>query len=522
MRGALGAGAAVGVAGVAAGCARTRPPRSAPARAAGNRRRCSRLVVAKPTGPVGLPLPRTDNSVTWAITDDNPPIKDGLKPEGGTLQRLQLRRLHLAGPRQALREGVRLQGQDRDLQLRRRGDREALGGRASTSTSSSGLSANDMVTLIAQQLMLPLNHSYLPNLEKNIWPRAAGPVLRPRRALHRALRRLAGRHRLAQRQDRQGHRRHEGAVGHLLGVEAVDAARSASSTTSATRSHADAARRDARGRDPRPQHRGRRRSSRRPAATSRSSPTSATSRSTITDYQTLPEGKSWLHHSWSGDLLARGALLPAEGHQARRALVLGPGRGRRGAERLALDPRGRRRSPCSRTRSSTSCSTRRTRTTTSCSSTATRRRRTTIDGAIARQAEADPEDARDRHPAARPVREQPGAARAQRRGQPSAGRTPGRSSRRARWSPAGSGACSRCPASRGSRSSSWSRCTRCSAWRSATRTRSTSPCRSGTRSTGTSATCSRRCATSGTAGRSCTVFLRTVALRRDRDGALAR
>ena len=25
---------------------------------------------------------------------------------------------------------------------------------------------------------------------------------------------------------------------------------------------------------------------------------------TITDYQTLPEGKSWLHHSWSGDLLA--------------------------------------------------------------------------------------------------------------------------------------------------------------------------------------------------------------------------
>ena len=40
----------------------------------------------KPTGPDGLPLPRTDNSVTWAITDDNPPIEDGLKPEGGTLQ----------------------------------------------------------------------------------------------------------------------------------------------------------------------------------------------------------------------------------------------------------------------------------------------------------------------------------------------------------------------------------------------------------------------------------------------------
>ena len=25
---------------------------------------------------------------------------------------------------------------------------------------------------------------------------------------------------------------------------------------------------------------------------------------TITDYQTLPEAKTWLHHSWSGDLLS--------------------------------------------------------------------------------------------------------------------------------------------------------------------------------------------------------------------------
>ncbi|HMG99608.1 MAG TPA: hypothetical protein VK546_11850, partial [Gaiellales bacterium] len=32
-----------------------------------------KFVVPKPTGPNGLPLPRTDNSVTWAITDDNPP-----------------------------------------------------------------------------------------------------------------------------------------------------------------------------------------------------------------------------------------------------------------------------------------------------------------------------------------------------------------------------------------------------------------------------------------------------------------
>jgi len=43
-------------------------------------------VVAKPTGPGGLPLPRTDNSVTWAITDDNKAIADGKPAEGGPLK----------------------------------------------------------------------------------------------------------------------------------------------------------------------------------------------------------------------------------------------------------------------------------------------------------------------------------------------------------------------------------------------------------------------------------------------------
>src|SRR6185437_5775346 len=44
------------------------------------------LVVAKPLGPAGLPLPRPDNSVTWAITDANKPIADGVKPEAGPLK----------------------------------------------------------------------------------------------------------------------------------------------------------------------------------------------------------------------------------------------------------------------------------------------------------------------------------------------------------------------------------------------------------------------------------------------------
>ena len=38
-----------------------------------------------------------------------------------------------------------------------------------------GLSGSNIVDLIAQQLLKPLNHSYLPNLEKNIWPELADP-----------------------------------------------------------------------------------------------------------------------------------------------------------------------------------------------------------------------------------------------------------------------------------------------------------------------------------------------------------
>ena len=52
--------------------------------------------------------------------------RTGAAPEPRPAARLQLRRLPRPGHRQALPEGVLDQGRDRDLQLRRRGDREAL------------------------------------------------------------------------------------------------------------------------------------------------------------------------------------------------------------------------------------------------------------------------------------------------------------------------------------------------------------------------------------------------------------
>ena len=232
---------------------------------------------------------------------------------------------------------------------------------------------------------------------------------------------------------------------------------------------------------------------------------------TITDYQTLPEAKSWLHHSWSGDLLSAVLYYLPKGtkpdvlsfwgpdtngvvqndllwilakRQEARARARVPQLHARREERLRQLRAVQRLHAAAEQRS--------------------RRERLVKQGLI-------PKTLAPRRPAARPVREQPGAARAQRRRRQRAGRTPGRSSRPAEVeSPldlARAGPARRRVAVA---SSSSSRSTPCCASRSATRTRSRSPCRSGTRSTGTSATCSRRCATSGTNGPFLHVFLRTL------------
>ena len=73
------------VAGALAGCENTTTPIGAEDAVGAVSKAATELVVAKPLGPEGLPLPRPDNSVTWAITDDNKPIADGLKPEAGPL-----------------------------------------------------------------------------------------------------------------------------------------------------------------------------------------------------------------------------------------------------------------------------------------------------------------------------------------------------------------------------------------------------------------------------------------------------
>ena len=173
VRGAIGASAAVGVAGVAAGCQNTTTAVGADEGGAASPA-VRKLVVPRPTGPNGLPLPRPDYSVTWAITGDNPPIKEGLQPEGGTLNVYNYADYIWPGLVKRFEKQYNCQVK---IATYNSADEAAakLAAGAVDFDVVIGLSANKMVTFIAQQLMLPLTHSYLPNLAKNIWPALQDP-----------------------------------------------------------------------------------------------------------------------------------------------------------------------------------------------------------------------------------------------------------------------------------------------------------------------------------------------------------
>ena len=166
-----------------------------------------------------------------------------------------------------------------------------------------GLSGANIVNLIAQQLLQPLNHSYLPNFEQNIWPELQDPFYD--RGSRYTVPYVVWSDGIGWRNDKieQRHRRDGRAVGHLLGVASRTAARSRSSTTSATALAM-------------PMQRDAMRTGRRPDLNTEDQAIVAQAgkdlgqltdianvKVAITDYQTLPEGKTWLHQSWSGDLL---------------------------------------------------------------------------------------------------------------------------------------------------------------------------------------------------------------------------
>ena len=84
-----------------------------------------------------------------------------------------------------------------------------------------GLSGSNIVNLIAQQLLQPLNHSYLGNLEKNVWPELQDPFYD--RGSRYTVPYVVWSDGIGWRNDKidVGHRGDGRAVGHLLGVGPV-------------------------------------------------------------------------------------------------------------------------------------------------------------------------------------------------------------------------------------------------------------------------------------------------------------
>jgi spermidine/putrescine transport system substrate-binding protein len=166
------AAAGVGVAGGLAACENTTDPVAVGCEEGVS---SSPLVVPKPLGPGGLPLPRTDNSVTWAILDDNPPIADGLPEETGATLRLFNYADYLYPA--LMRRFEQRHDCKVELATYNSAD-EAIAKLQSGAVPYDviiGLSGSNIVNLMALELLQPLNHSYLPNLEKNVWPALTNP-----------------------------------------------------------------------------------------------------------------------------------------------------------------------------------------------------------------------------------------------------------------------------------------------------------------------------------------------------------
>jgi spermidine/putrescine transport system substrate-binding protein len=174
LRGAAATAAGVGVAGGLAACENTTTPIGACEDGSGAA--ASPLVVSKPVGPGGLPLPRNDNSVEWAVVDDNPPIKDDLPREQGATLKI-FNYPDYIWPRLMRRFEDRYDCTVAPVATYNSAD-EAIAKLQSGAVEYDvimGLSGSNIVNLMALQLLQPLNHSYLPNLTKNIWPELANP-----------------------------------------------------------------------------------------------------------------------------------------------------------------------------------------------------------------------------------------------------------------------------------------------------------------------------------------------------------
>lgn len=305
LQGAAGGALGVGALGALAGCQNTTTPLGACDEGG------SELVVAKPSGPGGLPLPRPDNSVTWAITDDNQAIADGLDDEGGPLQVYNY--ADYLDPA-LVKRFERQTGRKVKIATYNSAD-EAVAKLAAGAVGFDvvvGLSGSNIVHLIAQQLLQPLNHSYLPNLEKNVWPALQDPFYD--RGSRYTVPYVVWSDGIGWRNDK--------IPTEIAGMDVPWDIFWASEPYRGKVAVLD----DKRDALALPLQRDAMRTGVRPdlntedeALVSKAGrdleelADIANVKVAITDYQTLPEGKTWLHQSWSGDLLGGAFYYMPEG-----------------------------------------------------------------------------------------------------------------------------------------------------------------------------------------------------------------
>jgi spermidine/putrescine transport system substrate-binding protein len=303
LRGAAAAAAGVGVAGGLVACENTTTPIGAGCEPGSDGGSGSPLVEAKPVGPAGLPLPRTDNSITWSIVEDNQPIADDLPPETGATLRL-FNYADYLWPRLMRRFEDRY---DCTVELATYNSADEAIAKLQSGVVDYdvivGLSGNHIVSMMALQLLQPLNHTYLPNLAANIWPQLADPFYD--RGSRYTVPYVTWCDGIGWRNDRISvdipemdvpwdifwqSEQWRGKVGLL------DDKRDGLSMPMQRDSLTDGTIPDLNTEDPEIVAK---------AGQDLEQLTEICNiKVTITDYQTLPEGTTFLHHSWSGDLLA--------------------------------------------------------------------------------------------------------------------------------------------------------------------------------------------------------------------------
>lgn len=129
------------------------------------------------TGGVGgapYPLARRDAPVTWNLFDDNPAAKPGLSPESGPLRVFGYNDYIYKAVLQAFEKRYRTKVQYTVFDTPDEMVAKLQSGAASFDLVCT-VTLDNVGKLVASKLLQPLNHSYLPNFDANVWPSLKSP-----------------------------------------------------------------------------------------------------------------------------------------------------------------------------------------------------------------------------------------------------------------------------------------------------------------------------------------------------------